>query len=304
MIEETGPESVQQFLEQMAFKRLKKILYESAGLNCDGYRDEYLKRRFEIRLRATGASTYGKYLLYLKKKPEEIKNLLNDLTVNYTMFFRDNDVYTYLGKNLLPKILTSTNVCIWSAGCATGEEPYSLAILIHKVLGQALVNRKVTIFASDIDKDALSKAAKGVYEKKQLSTLSDSLLNQFFTQEGDAFKVKDSLKQMICFEQLDLMNLPPHQNLDLVLCRNVMIYFSREGQQHVHMNFYNALKSGGYFITGKTEILTGEPSRKFVSVDFGARVYQKPYSSATPKVDAFPCFTQTLAGNKTLQRIS
>jgi chemotaxis protein methyltransferase CheR len=274
-LEQTKAVSLQEFLENTAFQKVKRLVQESAGLNCSGYRDEYLKRRFEIRLRATGSNTFAKYIIYLRKNPGEFTNLLNDLTINYTNFFRDTDVYVYLEKILLPKLFQSRNpVRIWSAGCASGEEPYSLAILVHKILGKSIDNHPVTIFASDIDKDALSKAKQGDYQQKQL-TMDQSLINQFFTKEERCFRVKDFVKQIIRFEQFDLMKTTTHQSLDLILCRNVMIYFSREGQQQIHMGFYNALRNGGYFISGKSEILTGEPSRKFLTIDTQARVYQK-----------------------------
>lgn len=276
LLEQTKAAPLQDFLENTAFRKIKQLLQESEGVNCSGYRDEYIRRRFEIRLRATGANTYGKYLVYVKKNPGEFENLLNDLTINYTTFFRDTDVYVHLEKILLPKLFQSkNNVKIWSAGCASGEEPYSLAILAHKVLGKALDNHTVTIYASDIDKDALSKASLGEYQQRQLSTVNQSLIDQFFTKQAECYKVNDFVKRIIRFEQFDLMKTPVHQNLDLILCRNVMIYFSKESQQQIHMNFYNSLKDDGYFITGKSEILTGEPSKKFMPVDNQIRVYQK-----------------------------
>lgn len=277
MLEQTKPEALQSFLENTSYQKVKRMIKEKAGLNCSGYRDEYLKRRFEIRLRATGANTYARYILYLNRHPEEFTNLLNDLTINYTTFFRDTDVYDHLEKKLLPRLFLSKNpVKIWSAGCASGEEPYSLAILVHKLLGRRLLNHPVSIVASDIDKDALGKAERGVYQARQLSTLSPLLIEQFFDKENDGYIVKDFVKKTISFEQFDLMAKPLHQNLDLILCRNVMIYFSKEGQQHIHMSFYNALRDGGYMITGKSEILSGEPAEVFTALDYMTRVYQKP----------------------------
>jgi chemotaxis protein methyltransferase CheR len=277
-------ESAQEFLEKQAFLRVKQLIHEQAGLNCSGYRDEYLKRRFEIRLRATGTQTYGKYVIYLRKNPSEFTNLLNDLTINYTMFFRDIDVYTYLEKKLLPKIFQSSNPTrIWSAGCATGEEPYSLSILVHKILGNALANHPVTIFASDIDKEALAKASKGVYHQKQLTNLDKSSIEKFFVQEEkEYYKINDFVKRTVHFEQFDLMCSPVRLNLDLILCRNVMIYFSKEGQQHIHMGFFKVLKDDGYFVTGKSEILSGEPAKKFLAVDNQIRCYQKSHQPNEP----------------------
>ena len=277
MLEQTKAASLQDFFENAAFQKVKRLLQESEGLNCSGYRDEYIKRRFEIRLRATGTNTYCKYLAYLRKNPDEFNNLLNDLTINYTTFFRDSNVYEYLEKVLLPKLFQSKNsVRIWSAGCASGEEPYSLAILIYKMLGRTLNYHPFTIFASDIDKDALSKAKRGEYQRRHLSTMDPSLISQFFIKDAESYRVKDFVRGIINFEQFDLMKPVEHLNLDLILCRNVMIYFSKESQQKIHMGFYDALKDSGYLITGKSEILSGEPYKRFVVVDNQTRVYQKP----------------------------
>lgn len=272
---QTQIQPVEDFLENMSFQRLKRNLQEKVGVNFSGYRDEYLKRRMNIRLRATNTNTFGRYLQYLAKNPEEYNVLLNEITVNYTTFMRDAEVYNYLECQILPKLLQKTPVRIWSAGCASGEEPYSLAILVHKILGDKLASRNVTIYASDIDKDALSKAAKGEYQEKQLQGINKLLVDNYFSKENEVYKVKSHVKQLVRFEEFDLMKPAAHTNLDLILCRNVMIYFSREGQQKVHMNFYNALRDGGYFVSGKAEILSGEPAAKFVPIDVKTRVYQK-----------------------------
>lgn len=273
--EKTQAQSVDNFLEVMSFQRLKKNLQENVGVNFSGYRDEYLKRRINIRVRATNSETFGRYLQYLAKNPDEYGVLLNEITVNYTTFMRDNDVYHYLEYQLLPKIFQKSPVRIWSAGCASGEEAYSLAILVHKILGDKSAGKNVIIYASDIDKDALSKAAKGEYQEKQVQSLNSLLVEKYFNKENDVYKVKDQIKQLVRFEEFDLMKPAAHSNLDLILCRNVMIYFSREGQQQVHMHFYNALRDGGYFVSGKAEILSGEPAQKFVPIDVKTRVYQK-----------------------------
>ena len=267
--------SVEEFLENVAYQKLKKLLHETVGLDCDGYRDEYLKRRFAVRLSATGTDTYSRYIRYLKKNPTEFNLVIDNLVINYTTFFRDKDVYVYLEKAVLPRLLKSNKVRIWSAGCATGEEPYSLAILVHKLLGKALSNYHITIFASDLNEDALAKAVKGEYNKKQLKGLEDSLIDKYFSNNGASYQVKDFVRQLIRFEKHDLMKPSLHKGFDLILCRNVLIFFSRESQQQIHMHFYNALREGGYLVIGKSEILSGEPSKKFLCADVNCRVYQK-----------------------------
>jgi len=266
---------VEAFLEDVAYQKMKKLLHETVGLDFNGYRDEYLKRRFAIRLRATGTNTYRRYVRYLQKNPAEYNLIIDNLVINYTTFFRDKDVYFHLEKTLLPSLFKSNDVRIWSAGCATGEEPYSLAILVHKLLGKKLSHYKVTISASDLDEDALDKAEKGEYSRKQLNGLEDSLIAEYFLNRGESYQVKDFVKQIVCFEKHDVMKPCLRKGFDLILCRNVMIFFSREGQQQVHMHFYKALREGGYLVIGKAEALSGEPSEKFSCTDFNCRVYQK-----------------------------
>jgi chemotaxis protein methyltransferase CheR len=262
--------------EKASFERLKKMVKESLGINCDGYREEYLRRRFDLRLKETKTFTFANYVNYLRKTPSEFSFLLRDLTVNYTSFFRDIDVYKYLEKTVLPSLLSQPYAKIWSAGCSTGEEPYTLAILVSKLNKAAGSQCKATIFASDIDKEALAQAKEGSFRSSQLQGVERWMLTNYFVKNGDAYIANDQLKSLIRFEIHDLMKPYIHQPLDLILCRNVMIYFSREGQQVVHMNFFNALRNGGYFVSGKTEMLSGEPAAKFKLQDLQSKTYRKP----------------------------
>jgi chemotaxis protein methyltransferase CheR len=270
--------SVEDFLEDVAYQKMKKLLHETVGLDFNGYRDAYLKRRFAIRLRATGTNTYRRYVRYLQKNPDEYDLVIDNLVINYTTFFRDKDVYVYLEKAVLPKLLKSKKVRIWSAGCATGEEPYSLAILVHKFLGKKLSNHDVTILASDLDEDALDKAVKAEYSRKQLNGVGDALIARYFSTDGESYKVKDFVKQLVTFKKHDLMKPSSQKGFDLILCRNVMIFFARESQEQVHMHFYDALREGGYLVIGKAEVLSGEPSEKFWCTDINSRVYQKTFA--------------------------
>ncbi|MBN1357915.1 protein-glutamate O-methyltransferase CheR [Candidatus Bathyarchaeota archaeon] len=269
--------SVEDFLEDVAYQKMKKLLHEKVGLDFNGYREEYLKRRFSIRLRATGTNTYRLYVRYLQKNPDEYNRVIDNLVINYTTFFRDKDVYGYLEKIVLPRLFRSNKVRIWSAGCATGEEPYSLSILVHKVLGKKRANYDVKILASDIDENALGKAAKAEYSRKQLNGMRDSLIAEYFSTNGESYQVKDFVKQLVSFESHDLMKPSLRKGFDLILCRNVMIFFSRESQQKIHMHFYNTLREGGYLVIGKAEVLSGQLSQQLLCDNVNCRVYQKSF---------------------------
>ena len=270
--------SVDDFLEDVAYQKMKKMLHEKVGLNFNGYRGAYLKRRFAIRLRATRTYTYRRYVRYLQKNPAEYDLIIDNLVINYTTFFRDKDVYVYLEKTVFPSLFKSRNLKIWSAGCASGEEPYSLAILIHEILGKKLPHYEVKIYASDLDEDALDKAVKAEYSRKQLNGMSDSLIAKYFSTDGETYKVKDFVKKLVTFERHDLMKPSSQKNFDLILCRNVMIFFARESQELVHMHFYDSLREGGYLVIGKAEVMSGEPSEKFWCTDLNSRVYQKLFA--------------------------
>lgn len=262
-------------LENFVFKKLKRLVYEVTRIDCGCYRESYLKRRFAVRMRATNTKTYWDYVRYLKANPNEYNLLLRDLTINYTEFFRDPDVFSFLKTTILPELFSSRRwVRIWSAGCASGEEPYSIAMLVHEVLKKRLKNFWITIYASDIDKDALAKAKRGTYASNGVQDVEERMLARYFSREDERYKVKDFVKRLIRFERHDLTKTPRHRNLDMILCRNVMIYFSKEAQHKIYMNLYNSLRDGGYLIAGKTEIVGGEASRKFVCVNPGSRVYK------------------------------
>jgi chemotaxis protein methyltransferase CheR len=269
--------SSESFTDTVTFRKLKRVMNERTGINFDCYRESYLKRRMQVRLTATKTKTYVDYIRYLKENPNEFRLLINCLTINYTKFFRDSDVYAFLKETLLPELLSSSiRVRIWSAGCATGEEPYSLSMLIHEVSKQQSKNCQVTIYASDLDRTALEKAKSGEYNQHMVQGVDEKLLRKYFELEDDVYKVKPFVKQLVQFEEQDLMTTPLHKNLDLILCRNVMIYFSKDIQQTIYLNFYDSLRAGGYLITGKTEFVGSEASKKFVDISPRCRVYRKP----------------------------
>jgi chemotaxis protein methyltransferase CheR len=281
--------SDESFLDRVAFDRLKKVLHEGTNINFECYRESYLKRRLKVRLTATKTKTYPDYVNYLKANPSEFDLLVNDLTINYTKFFRDPDVFLFLQKTILPELFSSKRwVRIWSAGCATGEEAYSLAILVHEVLKHQVKDVQVSIYASDLDRTALAKAKSGEYTSRMVNGVEESILDRYFECDNGVYKVKNEVKQLVHFEEQDLMTPPLRRNLDLILCRNVMIYFSKEIQRKIYMNFYDSLRHGGYLITGKTELIAGEAGTKFVEFNPKCRVYQKSAQATClekPKLD-------------------
>jgi len=239
------------------FVLLKKFIEQTLGIQCSNYKEDYIKRRLLSRMRSTSTTTHEEYLRYLKANPPELENLRNALTINVTEFFRDNEVYEFMKKDLLPNLFGQRDrIRIWSAGCSTGEEPYSLAIVLSELIAQ---NPKLSaqIIATDIDKVVLAKAQEGIYTPKAMVKLSESQIHRHFTKLPDGnFQVKPHLKELIRFRPHDLMSgVPVSRWLDLITCRNVTIYFNEKQKDELAKMFHGALVSGGYYVMGKTEYL-------------------------------------------------
>ena len=165
--------SINDLGDDVDFQRLKQVMNKGTGINFDYYRESYLKRRLKVRLTITKKNSYSSYMQFLEKNPEEFKSLIDDITVNYTKFFRDTDVYDFLKEKLLPELISSPKswIRIWSAGCSTGEEPYSLSMLIHEISKISPKERRITIYASDIDETVLAKSKQGEYDKRAAETI-------------------------------------------------------------------------------------------------------------------------------------
>jgi len=267
------------------FEELKKGVKRLLGFNTDQYKNTYLGRRFNARLRAYNLDSYHQYWKLLKDNTAEQERLLNDLTINVTEFFRDQSMYHFVHENVLPAIdQQKQKVRIWSAGSSDGKEAYSIAMLFLELLGEQKAKSKVSIVATDIDNACLQRARVGDYfsrkgisqsdVSKQLSFLKKP--EQFFDIAEDHYQIKPTVKNMVSFQYHDLISGPKKRNFDIIFCRNVVIYFSRELQEVLYMDFYNALNSGGFFVMGKTETLVGEARTKFQAYNSRERVFQKP----------------------------
>ncbi|MDD3718247.1 MAG: protein-glutamate O-methyltransferase CheR [Actinomycetota bacterium] len=260
---------------------LLRQLHEDIGLNLKQYKPNYLKRRIGVRMRATGCSDYLQYRRFVKEHREEGKRLINDLTINVTEFFRDPDVYEAIRKQVIPAIMQykresrTSSLRAWSAGCATGEEPYSLAILFQHALESEPDPRSWTlrITATDLDDKALEKAREGRYESAKVPT--GLAIEDYFDREGDEYVVKERVKRPVRFLLMDIVRQPPLRHLDLILCRNVLIYFEREKQQRILDIFRQCLRPGGFLVLGKSEAILGPSEGGLVPFSRRERVYRK-----------------------------
>ena len=250
------------------------------GLDLSQHRDKCLKRRIAVRLRATRASTYLEYLNILKRDPSEYERLLDALTINVTGFFRDKTAYRIIEETVIPELILAKKsrgkrvIRIWSAGCASGEEPYSVAILFHKVLGERIGDYLISIHGTDIDEKVLEKAKRAEYETGVLSGVERNILIKYFNC-NQRYYLRDEIKGMVKFKRHDLIADRPLGHLDMILCRNVLIYFTRDLQTKLFEKFYEGLNRGGYLILGKVEGLGEEWKPLFQPVSIRERIYRK-----------------------------
>lgn len=263
------------------FEKLKDKISRDKHFSCSQYKDPYLKRRFAIRMRATGAKTYPDYIKILDTVPEEYQILLDVLTVNVTEFFRDISVFNEAERVLRSLIKEKhangqNSLRIWSAGCSNGSEAYTISILLDQILGSKVKDFKITILATDIDDASLKRGGEGIYDQNLLKGVKRSYLTKYFEKiNGGQYQVIAPNRRMVTFKKHDLINDRPHAMMDMILCRNVVIYFSRELQETLFANFYKSLVDGGYFVMGKTETLVGEAKDEFTPVSNKERIYQK-----------------------------
>lgn len=264
-------------LEEKAFVMLKDAIFKATGLKCEYYRDNYLRRRINYRMRVLGIDSYWRYLRYIKSHIDEYSLLVRDLTINYTKFFRDPDVFAFFKDVILPAILSSKNaVKILSAGCASGEEPYTIGIVIYEALGPKICDFYISIYGIDIDDECIRKAATGLYDERELSNVPSYLIKKYFDPVGEGlFKVKNTIRHLIHFKRADLTSGLKYRNFDVIFCRNVLIYFDKQGQAHLFRNFYDCLTVNGYLILGKTEVIPEGVQEMFRCVSPEVRVYQK-----------------------------
>lgn len=265
------------------FNLLKRYVEQLLKIQCSNYKEDYIKRRFLSRMRSTNSTTYADYLRYLKTHPEENEPLRNALTINVTEFFRDKEVFDEIKNTVLPAIFQQRKrVSIWCAGSSTGEEPYSLAIILYDILSSHK-DLSGTIIATDIDEVVLAKAKAGIFEEKSISKLSTLQVQRHFTKRPDGtYEAKQHLKDLLRFRPHDLMSgVPPARYVDLITCRNVTIYFNEKQKDDLAQMFHSALITDGYYIMGKTEYLGRAVDGLFVPKNTAQKIFIKKEKQAS-----------------------
>ncbi len=257
-------------------------LFKTRGIDMSGYSESFVMRSLRKRMGRSGSGDFGAYLKLLVHSEEETNELLGALSINVTEFFRDKGAFeSFSAKVIKPLLLQKREeggiLRIWSAGCASGQEAYTLGICALEELRRLDPERRpmASVVGTDISSKALEKANRAVYSANEVKGVPPKLLAQYFVKKTGHFEASPDLQRIVRFARENLLESPIQKYFDAVVCRNVMIYFSREMHDTVTMHLYEALRRGGYIMLGKTETLIGAPRQSFEVVDLENRILRR-----------------------------
>jgi len=265
------------------FRLFRNLIHEQSGIFLKDTRKDFLENRLVKRIQATGMSSpYWYYKLVTEKQRAELLVLLDLMTVNETSFFRNGPQLELFRNTLLPNVIEENRrgvrkrLRIWSAGCSTGEEPYTIAMIILDALPD-IAGWDVRIIASDLSMKVLAAAKEGVYSAEKVhATVDDRSVDRYFVPRGDRLAIRDEVKRLVAFDYHNLKNDNGQSGLDVILCRNVMIYFNEDEQTRLVRKFYQSLRPGGYLLIGHAESLQGTGSRFEFVYERKGTAYRKP----------------------------
>jgi two-component system CheB/CheR fusion protein len=254
------------------------LLKQKSSINFSQYKPSTVSRRIERRISINKLTSLDAYLRLLLESPREVQILNRELLINVTRFFRDEEAFDKLTHSVVEKILKTGNsdepVRLWVAGCSSGEEAYSIAMIFDEMSRQHSIERQVKIFATDVDEEAISEASNGLYSAEIVDDITAERLEYYFDAEGESYRVSPQLRKMVIFAQHNMIEDPPFSNINLVSCRNALIYFQQAAQQKVFASFYFALQQNGFLFLGNSESL-GSIQAEFDVIDERTRLFQK-----------------------------
>jgi chemotaxis protein methyltransferase CheR len=267
--------------DEQGFIALCRKIEREKGFRCGNYKDTCLRRRISVRMRARSAASFADYAGILDTDANEYDRLIQTLTINVTRFFRNPEAFACVADKVIPELWLSKSplIRVWSAGCATGEEPYSLAMLfrehaltVHDIRGLD----RLRIIGSDIDRDALATASRGRYNADTFLDTAPAVRERYFPLEDGKHTVVPEIRNLVSFEHRDLLaGTGPGGRLHLIICRNVIIYFTRATQERLFEEFHELLLPGGFLVLGKVETLLGKSRELFAPVSSRDRIYRR-----------------------------
>lgn len=234
----------------MDYEGFKKEILNLSGIDLSAYKEKQMKRRLDALIQKNLFKDYQSYVNAVKENKDLYEEFINYMTINVSEFYRNPEQWEKLKKNIIPLLLEKNkSLKVWSAACSSGDEPYTLAMIMSEMLPP----HNIKIIATDIDKTILSKAKKGLYTDRSLLSLPKEYLRKHFTLEGSTYKINDNIKSCVEFKHHNLLSDPYPEECDLIVCRNVLIYFTEEAKSEIYKKFNKALKHGGVLFVGSTE---------------------------------------------------
>jgi two-component system CheB/CheR fusion protein len=271
------------------FAGLLEFIRQARGFDFSGYKRPSLERRVGKRMQDVGIDSYGAYRDYLGEHEDEFAVLFDTILINVTAFFRDELAWDYLRQEVIPRILENRDkresVRVWSTGCASGEEAYSLAICFAEAMGEEDFRLRTKIYATDVDEDALTTGRHAAYPPKALEPVPEELREKYFERVNASYVFRADLRRAVIFGRHDLIQDPPISKIDLLVSRNTLMYFDTETQRRILTSFHFALRHDGCLFLGKSEMLASR-SDLFAPVDLKRRVFTKASSTAATTVSA------------------
>lgn len=233
------------------YEEFKADVLKLTKIDLNYYKEKQMRRRIDTLANKNGAKSYEEYIQMIKSDKDKFEQFVNFLTINVSEFYRNPDQWKLMDQQVIPKLIKEQRkpIKIWSAACSTGDEPYSLAMAFSKHVPLS----DIKILATDIDKQVIEHAKVGLYSEKSIAGVPADLKKRYFTQIGNSYQISDDIKKCVTFKEHNLLKDVYPKDYDLILCRNVVIYFTDEAKDMIYKNFYGSLKSKGVLFIGSTE---------------------------------------------------
>jgi chemotaxis protein methyltransferase CheR len=260
---------------------LCKKIERDRGFFCSSYKDTCVRRRISVRMRIKGAATFEEYGFLLDDDPHEYDRLIATLTINVSKFFRNPETFASIATKVIPDLAANAGplIRVWRAGCASGEEPYSLAVLCHEYLQSQSENNtglRFDIVGTDVDADAISAARRGRYGEAAFTETTPAVRDTYFPLSDGLHSASDDLRELVTFQRSDILDgSKTVPRFHIIVCRNVIIYFKRETQHWLFERFHELLLPGGFLVLGKVESLIGKSRELFVPISARQRIYRR-----------------------------
>jgi chemotaxis methyl-accepting protein methylase len=262
-----------------------------SGVDLSRYRPSCLRRRVAHRMAVVGCGSLEEYIGHLASDKEELSSLVDVVTIHVTEFYRDYEVFEALECKYIPTLIYEKtmsgngNIRVWSAGCSTGEEAYSIAMMLHRVAMRIAPDVSIEVFGTDVSDDACRIARKGIYSREKIENLPKRIRNEYFEKKGDSWHICGDLRNIVKFRPHDLFTTPLYSLLDLIVCRNVLIHFEHPGRDNIIRSFNESLGRRGLLVLGKSEAISGEMEELFDLEEPRCKIYRKKQGGDRPKED-------------------